>query len=811
MGSLLKVVRVYGIVQGVGFRPFVSRIADAAGICGTVANKGSYVEIWMQGSPEAETQFLWALENQAPERSAILKIDVREAEGLEGSFDRFEIIESEKETGDIFVSPDIATCPKCKKELFDPANRRYMHPFINCTACGPRLTILDAMPYDRVRTSMGEFPMCPECGYEYTHAETRRYDAQPVCCPACGPVVYVPGTDLKGAEAITYARRAIMEGKIIAVKGIGGFHLCCDARNEAAVARLRVLKHRPVKPFAVMMRDMDTVRRECLLSSFSDEFSDEIEEMLDGHQKPIILLRKHPEGHLAPSVAPGNPKVGIMLPYAPIQMLLFDQDDGLEMTTDCFVMTSGNLSGAPICRTDEDVAEQISSFCDIVLSNNRKIRLRADDSVMDYYRGQPYMIRRSRGFAPLPFMLSEPFAGQVLAIGGELKNTFCIARNQLLYPSSYLGDMADLRTVKALRESVVRMCELLETEPSLVVSDMHPRYNTVMAAEEIARERQIPLVKIQHHYAHILACMAENDFEEPVIGVSFDGTGYGTDGTIWGGELMICDPLSFERVGSIVPFMQVGGDASAREGWRIAASMLSSLYGEKAGEICESLGLCRKSDAALIARMAGRGINSVRSTSAGRLFDSVSAILGICRASTFEGEAATSLQFAAERARERQADAPQMAAPAQGQTWTLMTEGPDLIVIQPDVTKGPDPIVNLRTDLLVRYLTEQRLAGADRDDLALAFHQGLAALITEAVLGLAQERGLGTATLSGGVFQNTLLLGLVEDGLERGGLRVLRHSLVPPNDGGIALGQAFYGIHYLREKADGLSAGNPCP
>ena len=600
------VIRVYGIVQGVGFRPFVSRIADAAGIVGSVANKGSYVEIFAGGTKEQMDQFLHDLTAKAPERSSILKVDVRDTDPINAK--EFLIIESEKEAGAIFVSPDIATCDKCKQELYDPNNRRYMHPFINCTACGPRVTILDAMPYDRERTSMGEFPMCPTCEWEYTHAETRRYDAQPVCCNDCGPEVYLVGRPERGRDAITATRRAIMEGQIVAIKGIGGFHLCCDANNEAAVARLRDKKHRPAKPFAVMMRDLDAVKRHCVVNPAQ-------EEILDGHQKPIILLERKPESTLAPSVAPDNPKVGVMLPYAPVQMLLFDYNDDLTMPTDSFVMTSGNMSGAPICRDDVDAVNEISDFCDLILSHNRKIRLRCDDSVMDFYEDEPYMIRRSRGYAPLPVMMSEETKGQVLAIGGELKNTFCIGRDDLFYPSPYVGDMEDVRTVQALRESVVRLEELLETEHQIVACDMHPKYNTTAVAAEFGDH----ITYVQHHYAHVLSCMAENDLSSAsrVLGVSFDGTGYGTDRSIWGGEFLLSDYNGFNRAASIAPFIQVGGDLSAKEGWRIAVSMLCSLYGdEKAMELCDQLDLGDPATRSVIARMRERKINAVTSTSA---------------------------------------------------------------------------------------------------------------------------------------------------------------------------------------------------
>ena len=774
-------VRVYGIVQGVGFRPFVSRIADAGHIKGTVANKGSYVEIFASGEPADLEQFLKDLQNKAPERSAILKIDVSEVS--DSNFSQFSIIESEKETGDIFVSPDIATCPKCTEELFDPANRRYMHPFINCTACGPRLTILDSMPYDRVRTSMGEFPMCPECEYEYTHAETRRYDAQPVCCNDCGPEVYLLGREERGREAISAARHAIADGKIVAIKGIGGFHLCCDATNEEAVSRLRVLKSRPAKPFAVMMRNEETVKREC-------EFFDFEEQELTGHQKPIILLKRKKESRLAPSIAPGNPKVGVFLPYAPVQMLLFDYNDGFVMPTDCFVMTSGNVSGAPICRTDEDAQKEIAGFCDLILSHNRKIRLRADDSVMDFYRREPYMIRRSRGYAPLPVMMRSGFQGHVLGVGGELKNTFCIGKDDLLYQSPYVGDMEDIRTVNALRESITRMEELLEAKPSLVVCDLHPRYNTAIVAEE----QGLPVLRVQHHFAHVLSCMAENDVPagEKVIGVSFDGTGYGTDETIWGGEILVSGYDGFTRAASITPFLHVGGDLASKEGFRIAASMIKSLYGPHDEEMIEKLGLCSPGIYKIIKNMAIAGINTIPSTSCGRLFDAASAILNIKKTSTFEGEASTSLQFAADGFLETCADSasalPDYAAlSGSGFSWQDFLKR----------KRAEDGRYLLATDRLIRHLVEETLSGKDAALLAYGFHAILARQICEAVRTIAEESGVRACALTGGCFQNTLLLRLCEEELLGDGMIVYRHSLTPPNDGGLALGQAAYGLYAL--------------
>ena len=762
-------IRVYGIVQGVGFRPTVSRHATSNGICGTVCNKGPYVEIYAQGQKKQMEGFLKALEVQPPKRAAILKINTEDVTAeTDMHFETFDIIESEKTKGEIFVSPDIAICEECKEEMYDPKDRRYLHPFINCTCCGPRLTILDALPYDRERTSMKEFPMCPDCAEEYEDETTRRYDAQPVCCNICGPEVYLIGRSERGRDAITYTRRMISEGKIVAIKGIGGFHLCCDATNEEAVQRLRTLKRRPAKPFAVMAKDESVVKRECVLTP-------EQEMILTGHQKPILLLDKENGGRLAPSIAPGNPKVGVMLPYAPVQLLIFQYDDGIKMP-DILVMTSGNTSGAPICREDTEAVAELSHLCDAMLSHNRKIRIRADDTVMDFYKNEPYMIRRSRGYAPLPFMMSTEWKGKVLAVGGELKNTFCIGVDSRFYPSPYVGDLEDLRTVKALQETIQRFQTLLEVHPQVVVCDLHPKYNSTVVAEELG----YPIVKVQHHYAHILSCMVENDCQEPVIGVAFDGTGYGTDGTIWGGEILLADYEDFTRFGNITPFLQIGGDVSAKEGWRIAVSMI---YGytkdrELAGEIMKKLDLCSEKESKVQFAMADRKLNAVLSTSVGRLFDAVSAILGIRHKSSFEGEASMALEFAAEAYEQKDHEQKQ-------------NEKIDPLVYEEDGR------VILNTQLLVQRIVKAKLQGADSGRLAYWFHEILAEQITAVCVEARNVSGRQKAVLSGGVFQNRLLLRLTEERLTEEGFEVLRHRMVPPNDGGIAVGQAAYGMAQL--------------
>ena len=776
MSEVTKRIRVYGIVQGVGFRPTVSRHAVSNGIRGNVCNKGPYVEIYAQGSGAQVDGFLKDLEEHPPKRAAILKINTEDIPAENApQFWAFDIIESEKTKGEIFVSPDIAICDECKEEMYNSKDRRYLHPFINCTCCGPRMTILDSLPYDRERTSMKEFPMCPDCAEEYDDPKTRRYDAQPVCCNACGPEVYLIGRGERGRNAITYTRKVIHDGGIVAIKGIGGFHLCCDATNEEAVSRLRMLKHRPAKPFAVMAKDETVVKRECIVTP-------EQEQILTGHQKPILLLDRRSNGgqteKLAPSVAPGNPKVGVMLPYAPVQLLLFQYDDGIEMP-DLLVMTSGNTSGAPICRDDEEAITELSHLCDAILSHNRKIRIRADDTVMDFYKNEPYMIRRSRGYAPLPFMTSTDWKGQVLAVGGELKNTFCIGVDSRFYPSPYVGDLEDLRTVKALQETIHRFQTLLEVEPRVVVCDLHPKYNSTVVAENLG----FPMLQVQHHYAHVLSCMTENDCQEPVIGVSFDGTGYGTDGTIWGGEILLADYQNFIRFGSITPFLQIGGDASAKEGWRIAVSMI---YGytknrEKAWDIIEKLGLCSEQESKVQFTMADRKINAVMSTSAGRLFDAVSAILGIRRQSSFEGEASTALQFAAE-------EFEQKGKLNGNEIWDN---------VQPVISELEERCL-LNTEALVKQIVEAKLQGTDSGELAYLFHQTLAEQIVVACIEARKSSGRNKTALSGGVFQNRLLLHLTEERLGQEGFEVLRHHMIPPNDGGIAIGQAAYGMNRLQ-------------
>ena len=779
MKTLYQKLHIFGVVQGVGFRPFVDVIANREGVFGSVCNKGPYVEVFVGGRADQVGAFEQALVAEAPERASILKVETTDLspDDFPAPTDGFRIVESEKVKGDIFVSPDIATCPKCEAELYDPSDRRYLHPFINCTACGPRLTILDSMPYDRVRTSMKEFPMCPDCEAEYTCPKTRRYHAQPVCCNDCGPELYLAydrtadGPLLRRDEALFRTRAVIRAGGIVALKGIGGFHLCCDATNEAAVARLRELKNRPFKPFAVMLKDMDVLRRECVVQ-------DGQEELLTGPQKPILLLEKR-AGKLCPSIAPDNPNVGVMLPYNPVQYLLFRHpgdpaEQAGEPFPDCLVMTSGNPRGAPICRTDEEALEVLAPMCDLILSHNRQIRLRADDSVVSWQNGKPYMIRRSRGYAPLPFWVDTPSERAVLGIGGELKNTFCVAKGNLYYLSPYIGDMADLRSVEALKEAVRRMDDLLEVTPDLIVCDTHPLYHSSEVARELGEELGVPVVEVQHHYAHTLSCMAENNFLEPVIGVSFDGTGYGTDGSIWGGEFLLADVNGFERAGSISPFPQAGGDASSKEGWRIAVSLLKQAGAES--DLIRQLDLCSDMQLSFLEAQLEGNINCVTSTSVGRVFDAASAILGFRRESTCEGEASMVLEF---------------RAAAWLKEHPIHSDSTFLFGVEPGTSPFELPVAEY-----LLSLAKRKLAGEDPGELAYEFHAFLADLIVSGCIACREESGRNAVALSGGCFQNLLLTELAVRGLEENGFTVLTHSLSAPNDGGIGLGQALYGMYH---------------
>jgi hydrogenase maturation protein HypF len=608
-----------------------------------------------------------------------------------------------------------------------------------------------------------------------------------VCCNDCGPSVYfLEKKDdhfekiCADGDAITRTRKALIAGKIVAVKGIGGFHLYCDAFNEQAVAQLRRRKGRPAKPFAVMAASYEEAGKICdATGDFSgnasdrEKYTETVRSLLTGPKKPIVLMPKR-ESTIALNVAPGNPTLGVMLPYAPLQLLLFSYPDGLDdQMPQVLVATSANRSGGVICRTEEDVEETLGNVCDGIISHDREILTRADDSVVDIFENEPYMIRRSRGYAPLP--VTADHAGDVLAFGGELKNTFCIGKGNLMYPSSYIGDLSDLKSDKALEETVDRFLRMLDAKPSVIVCDKHPRYRSRALAEKYVKEHGgTGLVGVQHHYAHVLSVMAENHYYDQVIGVAYDGTGYGDDGTIWGGEIFLCDIHGYERKASIAPFTFSGGDIASREGFRVALSMLFDKYSSDS-EVCDiinSISLCDEKYVRPLRAMHDMGINSVQSTSCGRLFDAVSAVLGICRSQSFEGGASMGLEFAAER-------------------YLKKCELSRSFHIRENSSGGRSI---LPTDELFYRIVEERLNGRAAEELAYFFHEALASMTADAAVRLRDSSGCDTVALSGGCYQNRLLLRLTEDRLERYGFTVLRAHEIPPNDGGISLGQCMYGM-----------------
>ncbi len=770
MQRIRTAVRVTGIVQGVGFRPFVYSLATGLGLGGLVGNDTDGVFAEVEGPAAAVSEFLARLEQQAPPLARIERITTRTIRP-NGSSDF--IIAPSDPSGPrrTLVSADSAPCADCLAEFDDPADRRFRYPFINCTNCGPRFTIIQDVPYDRPMTTMAAFAMCARCAAEYRDPGDRRFHAQPVCCPACGPrlrLLDAAGTQLSGAgsdEVLAAAAGLLRAGRVLAVKGLGGYHLAVDAGSEAAAAALRERKHREDKPFAVMVPDLAAARVIC-------EPDETAEALLTSGRRPIVLLpRREPAGpvapsvapSIAPSVAPGNRQLGVMLPYTPLHHLL------LREVARPLVLTSGNVSDEPIAYTDADALARLGGIADAFLTHDRAIHIRTDDSVVRSLRGRPSLIRRSRGYAPEPLTVPASFARPVLACGAELKNTFCLGSERHAVISHHIGDLENAETLRSFTEGIEHFRRLFGIEPQVVAHDLHPEYLSTKYALDLADSGGLDLVGVQHHHAHIASCLADNGVPGPVIGVAFDGTGYGTDGTIWGGEFLIADLASFRRAGYLAPVPMPGGVAAIRQPWRMAAAYLDAAYpdGPPPGlAVAERAGR-RWADVLAIARA---GLNSPPTSSAGRLFDAVAAILGVRDSISYEGQAAIELE--------------QLADPAEPGAYRagLRQPGP------PDRETEP-PFVIAGADL-IRAVCADLAAGVARPVVAARFHHGVAAAIENLCAELRKQTGLGTVALSGGVFQNLLLLGDVTARLERQDFEVLVHSRVPCNDGGISLGQA---------------------
>ncbi len=753
-------VVVRGIVQGVGFRPFVYRLAQEHRLAGWVLNSTQGVVIEVEGDRGRINRFLSALTASPPPQALIERVETNLLPSI--GYSSFVIEASRGGDEFVLISPDICICADCLSELRDPQDRRHGYPFINCTNCGPRFTIIGDIPYDRPKTTMRVFAMCPRCQREYDDPDDRRFHAQPNACPVCGPQVQLVGNgDRLGeataqAEAIDTARRLLVEGEILAVKGLGGFHLACDATNPRTVATLRERKRRVDKPFAVMSPDVETVRRYCHVSEGETQ-------LLETPARPIVLLRRRPDSPIAREVAPGNSYTGVMLPYTPLHYLLFEGNgrNGTEMPP-ALVMTSGNLSEEPIATGNEEALDRLAQLADYFLLHDRDIHVRCDDSVTRLFRGQEAILRRSRGYAPFPVRLNLELK-EVLACGAELKNTFCLTKGTYAFLSQHIGDMENYETYESYRSAIEHFQRLFRVEPRAVAHDLHPNYLATRYALELAEAEGLREVGVQHHHAHVVSCMAENGVSDRVIGVAFDGTGYGADGHIWGGEFLLADYRRFRRLAHFKYVPLPGGEAAIRRPYRMAISHLLSAFGEEALDLpLELWSRVHPAELALIRRMMVTEVNCPVTSSCGRLFDAMSALLGVRGVVNYEGQAAIELEMLAAEGVDEAYD------------WNCSRAHPRII--------DPAP--------LLRGVVSDLIRGVDTGVISAKFHNTIAVVIAAVSEAARQRTGVGTVALSGGVFQNMYLLGRTLEELERRGFETLIHHQVPANDGGIALGQA---------------------
>jgi hydrogenase maturation protein HypF len=764
-------ITVRGIVQGVGFRPYVYALARRHGLSGTVRNDAEGVRIAVEGAPEELERFVRALEEEAPPLAMVESVYWQPLATRGGREFRIEE-SSEGLRRQALVSPDFATCDDCLAELLDPTNRRYRYPFTNCTNCGPRFTITRTVPYDRATTTMSGFTMCPDCLREYEDPADRRFHAQPNACPACGPRVRLLdkfGHQLhaKPDDPILRTARMLRGRAIVAIKGLGGYHLACDPFDEQAVRTLRGRKVRQDKPFALMARDLAQVRDLCRVGS-------EEQALLTSPARPIVLLERRENTGVADGVAPRQSTLGVMLAYTPLHHLLL-RDAGIPL-----VMTSGNNSDEPIAYRDEEALEQLCEIADYFLIHDREIHMRCDDTVVRQARGRPYPVRRSRGYAPAPLRLAANFTRHTLACGGELKNTFCLARDRHAFMSHHIGDMENYETLRSFREGIEHYSRLFDVSPELVAYDLHPEYLSTKYAREL-EETGLPAVGLQHHHAHVASCLADNErsADERVIGVTLDGTGYGTDGAVWGGEFFEGSlNRGFTRLAHLEYAPLPGGSAAIRQPWRMALAQLISLYGEE-DTLKLPLAVVQQAgerSVMLIARLVEHKLNTPPTSSAGRLFDAVAALTGVpgTERTTYEGQAAVELELAAGGPADR------------GYPFRLQPKDQGWIV---------------ETGEIIHEVVEDLLAGRATGEISSRFHRTMAEVVAA---GCEKIRGAGGTTavaLSGGSFQNMLLLQQVIKLLEGKGFQLYRHRRVPANDGGLALGQAILADRTLREEA----------
>ncbi|MGH3638778.1 MAG: carbamoyltransferase HypF [Mycobacterium sp.] len=748
---------VRGVVQGVGFRPFVYTSAAALGLSGSVRNDSSGAIVEVEGNSAAIEEFLTRLREQPPPLAVIESIDTRDVPVVGGT--GFEIADTSLSAGGrTLASPDVAMCDECATEQRDPANRRFRHAFVNCTNCGPRFTIIGSLPYDRATTTMSSFVMCAECAREYADPADRRFHAQPVCCPNCGPTLTYRTAECAtdGEHALLDARRLLQEGGILAVKGIGGYHLACDAGNDAAVMKLRQRKRRGDKPFAVMVADLATAHSIA-------EFDEGVARLLSGAQRPIVLMPRRKSAAVADAVAPRNPDLGVMVAYAPLHALLFGFA-GDEPGPTTLVMTSGNLGGEPICFADDDALERLSHLADGWLMHDRAILVPCDDSVVRVVDGDELPIRRSRGYAPLPIALPVAVP-PTLAVGADLKNTMAVADGRYAWLSQHIGDMDDLATLSAFDSAQAHLCALTGVSPDVLVADAHPRYRSTEWAERNADGRTVR--SVQHHHAHIAAVMAENgcDGSEEVLGFAFDGTGYGTDGAVWGGEVLLANYKGYRRMAQLKYVPLPGGDVSIHRPYRMALAHLWAAGIDWEQDLAP-ITACSADERRVLAHQLQTGFGCVPTSSMGRLFDAVSSLAGVRHVADYEAQAAIEFEG--------------------------LSRGVDCgaSAYAFDIGDGGLPTLIDPTPVLEAVISDRR-SGVPTAMIGARFHRAVGDVIVD-IAAHVRERAQ-TVALSGGVFQNALLLRLVIPGLRAKGFNVITHRRVPPNDGGIALGQLLVG------------------
>ncbi len=758
--SELEGVRIHitGVVQGVGFRPFVFGLASRLELLGWVRNTSAGVDLEVDGSPKAIRKFTQSLREEAPPLARIDEISVDRGEPY--GFTEFQIIHSQPLEGAFQpISPDVSLCADCERELFDPKDRRYRYPFINCTNCGPRFTIITDIPYDRPNTTMEPFQMCPECSKEYYDPQDRRFHAQPVACPTCGPSIWLEVGGRKIAEreaALQEVRKRLQKGEVIAVKGLGGFHLACDATNLETVLELRRRKLRVDKAFAIMMPDLDTVEEHC-------DLCEEERKLLLSHERPIVIVPRKVESSVVADVAPGQDTLGVMLPYTPLHVLLLEKQPGFPPA---LVMTSGNVSEEPIATHNEEARVRLSDLSDAFLLHDRGIQTRCDDSVVRVFENNIYPLRRSRGYAPYPVHLRKEGI-PLLAVGAELKNTFCLTRGKYAFLSHHIGDMENYETLISFEDGIQHLEKLFRVKPEALAYDLHPNYMATRYALERSEQENIPTIGVQHHHAHIAACMAENglDGSRSVIGISFDGTGYGDDGAIWGGEIFLCDYRGYERLYHLAYIPLPGGDKAIYQPWRIAVAWLKRL-GLEVGSLPSLREALDPEEVLIVQQQIEKNINAPLTSSMGRLFDAASAVCGVRHVVNYEAQAAIEFE-----------------ALVDYEEKGLY----DFIVREKDVDPAP----------LFQSLINDLNDGISRRKIAARFHNTVVQIVIDACLKIRDRFSVSDVALSGGVWQNMFLLSRTVSALRDLDFTVHIHHEVPTNDGGLALGQAVVALRTL--------------